>query len=342
MKPLKKAIIMMATYNGEKYIESQINSLLKQTYKNWSLYISDNGSTDRTLDILNKYKALDKRIAEIYVNKDKVGAYENYYFLMRMIKEKRIDDIEYFFYCDQDDIWDKKKIELEVELLDEFANVPCLCFSDASIIDSEGVPTGKKVSEMVNGYTSNKYSYLFEPRYMLGTTSAHNRKLWELIVLPSDNSFLIIPHDQLIRKFAAAYGTIRYISYPLVKYRRHKNNVSYEPHRYSLLKAVAKVLLSMGDSIKHCAEQQVKSLIFCELLDDIENRIILDYKKALFDGGIKIINFIRKYKIVISDDPYFRVGYELILFSKLYKYNRVYIDFINSRETESKNDNKYR
>ena len=65
-----KIEILMATYNGEKYIEDQINSIINQTYKNWTLLIRDDGSKDKTLDIIKKYEKVDKRIILLRDNKN--------------------------------------------------------------------------------------------------------------------------------------------------------------------------------------------------------------------------------------------------------------------------------
>ena len=71
----KSALIMMTTYNGEKYLTQQINSILDQTYENWKLIVRDDGSSDKTNRILSSYESEDSRIKVCYNNADKHNGY---------------------------------------------------------------------------------------------------------------------------------------------------------------------------------------------------------------------------------------------------------------------------
>ncbi|MFT9273881.1 MAG: glycosyltransferase, partial [Liquorilactobacillus nagelii] len=73
-----KVAIMMATYNGQKYLDKQIDSILDQTYHNWELFISDDKSKDETLEILKKYQKKDSRIKKIIVNNGVHGSFTNF------------------------------------------------------------------------------------------------------------------------------------------------------------------------------------------------------------------------------------------------------------------------
>ena len=102
---MEKVDILLATYNGEKYIREQIDSILNQTYKEFRLLISDDGSTDGTRDILNEYKAKDDRI-EIFMQEENLGVVKNFEFLLKKVEAK------YYMFSDQDDIWKDEKIVL--------------------------------------------------------------------------------------------------------------------------------------------------------------------------------------------------------------------------------------
>jgi len=113
--------ILMATYNGEKYIENQILSLQQQTHKNWILYIRDDGSTDSTLEILENFSKNDNRIKII---KDSLGcnlgAGKNFLTLTKYSLS------EYVIFCDQDDIWFERKLELLLKfMLEKILNTHC-------------------------------------------------------------------------------------------------------------------------------------------------------------------------------------------------------------------------
>jgi len=101
--------ILMATYNGEKYIKNQLLSLQQQTFSDWNLLIRDDGSTDNTLDIIQEFKKHDSRIKIIETDGVKGrGPGRNFLELTKCSLSK------YVIFCDQDDIWFEKKLELLV------------------------------------------------------------------------------------------------------------------------------------------------------------------------------------------------------------------------------------
>ena len=99
----EKIDILMATYNGEKYLKEQIESILNQTYKNIRLIISDDASKDSTPQILEEYRKKDSRI-EIYLNKENRGVVKNIEFLLEKVED------EFYMLADQDDVWLQLKV----------------------------------------------------------------------------------------------------------------------------------------------------------------------------------------------------------------------------------------
>lgn len=104
---LPKVTILMCTFNGEKYIEDQLDSFQCQTYQNWRLIVSDDGSTDRTLQILNRYKKKWSARKIQIVKGPQQGFSANF---MSLLQNKKYRG-DYFFLSDQDDVWMPKKIE---------------------------------------------------------------------------------------------------------------------------------------------------------------------------------------------------------------------------------------
>lgn len=99
-----KVVILMSTYNGEEYLESQIKSILNQTYKKWQLYIRDDGSTDNTVNIIEKYCALDPRINFYNENsRNNVGVVHSFMELLENV------EADYYMFSDQDDFWLKNR-----------------------------------------------------------------------------------------------------------------------------------------------------------------------------------------------------------------------------------------
>ena len=99
----EKIDILMATYNGEKYLKEQIESILNQTYKNIRLIISDDASKDSTPQILEEYRKKDSRI-EIYLNKENRGVVKNIEFLLEKVED------EFYMLADQDYVWLQLKV----------------------------------------------------------------------------------------------------------------------------------------------------------------------------------------------------------------------------------------
>lgn len=119
--------ILMATYNGHKYIQEQIDSILKQTHQNFELIIQDDCSTDSTLDIVNRYAKKDDRI-KVYCNEKNLGYTNNFMALLEKAQG------EYIFLSDQDDVWLEDKIAYNISIIDgydivistdqEFSDIP--------------------------------------------------------------------------------------------------------------------------------------------------------------------------------------------------------------------------
>lgn len=127
-----KVLVLMSTYNGEKYIEEQLNSLLSQTYKEIDILIRDDGSTDRTINLIEDY--IDKNKENITLIKGKnIGVVNSFFNLIDHVKNEYF----YFAFCDQDDYWEKNKIEVAVNKLNELGNeLPLMYCSNKKIVDS--------------------------------------------------------------------------------------------------------------------------------------------------------------------------------------------------------------
>ncbi len=121
----EKIDVLMATYNGEKYLKEQIESILNQTYKNIQLIISDDCSTDGTREILKQYEQNDK--IKIFYQEKNLGYIKNFEFLLKNVEN------ELYMLSDQDDVWKEEKIEKSVEKL-KTENLD-LVFGDLEVVD---------------------------------------------------------------------------------------------------------------------------------------------------------------------------------------------------------------
>ena len=117
--------IVLPTYNGEKYLEEQIDSILNQTYKEIKLIISDDCSKDNTISILDKYKENEK--IQIFKQSQNIGVVKNLEFLLKKV------ETPYYMLADQDDYWLPEKVEKSLEKLKQ--NDADLVFGDLEVVD---------------------------------------------------------------------------------------------------------------------------------------------------------------------------------------------------------------
>ena len=128
--------ILMATFNGERFVGEQIESIQAQSYRNWRLLVSDDCSSDGTLDVVRRYAANDERIRIVSEGVRYGGAKENFFALMGK------SEAPYVMFCDQDDVWLSRKVEKTFILMNGMedgysAKLPLLVFTDMKVVDAE-------------------------------------------------------------------------------------------------------------------------------------------------------------------------------------------------------------
>ncbi|WP_409076863.1 glycosyltransferase family 2 protein [Bombilactobacillus bombi] len=213
---------MMATYNGEKYLKQQINSILKQTYQNFVLLIRDDNSTDNTQNIINEYEL--NYPDKIVVIKDhfKAGsAKDNFGLLVRYVQEHCLDDFEYFMFSDQDDFWRANKVELSISRLLNCTQ-PTLVHTDLKVVDQNLKLINNSFMKMssLNG-NEHRLQRLLVQNNVVGCTMAWNKALMQIIKPNFDQAIM---HDWFIALIACCYGKIVFINEETVLYRQHDDN----------------------------------------------------------------------------------------------------------------------
>lgn len=216
----------MATYNGEKFIAEQIDSILNQTYQNWKLIIHDDGSDDGTVDIVKKY--VEKHPDKFHFINDGIrcgGAFENFNHLLQSID----GNFDYLMFGDQDDVWLSRKIEM---LLDEikkqehlYQQMPIVVFSDAIVVDEHlsVIHPSLMVYTKRNPQVAKSYRALVLSNVVSGFTMILNKLAFD-ISLPIPN--ITFPHDWWIVLITAKKGRNFFLSKAPVLYRRHGDNVT--------------------------------------------------------------------------------------------------------------------
>lgn len=219
---LPRVAVLLSSYNGEKYIKEQIDSILNQTYGNLTLYVRDDGSADCTLSILSAY---EKR-GEIVLFRGKNKGYINSFFELM----KQCEAAEYYAWCDQDDIWMPEKIERAVDKLEEDRNQylgtaknnsPVLYFSDYDYYD-------ETMCFQKHGLIHKRgpsFANSLMDCISLGFNSVFNHRAREMMCEKTPEH--CCGHDWWTYMICAAFGRVIYDrGFISVKYRRIEKSIS--------------------------------------------------------------------------------------------------------------------
>jgi glycosyltransferase involved in cell wall biosynthesis len=219
-------IILLSTYQGEKYVASQIDSIISQTCRDWVLYIRDDGSSDSTIDIIKNYAAKDARI---HFLEDELGNIKPVASYNELMKAASAAVEDYILFCDQDDMWLPDKIALQIELLDKLTqqygnNTPLLVHSDLCVVDTDlkTIHSSYLQYEHLKANWQQPLHTLLAANYVTGCTIGINRALLNICYPVPDK---VIMHDWWCALCAAAAGKIGFISKATVLYRQHQANV---------------------------------------------------------------------------------------------------------------------
>lgn len=305
--------ILMATYNGEKYIKEQIDSILEQTYQDFHLYIRDDNSTDNTINIINEY--LEKYPQKIFFVQDgrtAKGACNNFMFLLEHVYN--MNKYEMFMFADQDDFWIKDKVELTVNEYNKVVdkNQPILIHTDLFVVDSNL----KLINQSFIKYSDLNASYGKFNNYLIqnnvtGCTTFVNKSLVKLIDFSIKD---ICMHDWYFALIASAFGQVIFIDKQTIKYRQHGSNVlgakeirGIKGIYYKLIKnnTIKKDL----NSVFKQAESFKKS--YYNLLKDENKNIIDQFCK------IKRVSKIKKL-IIIYKNKFYKHGFKRVIGEMLY------------------------
>lgn len=202
--------IIMPAFNVEKYISESIESVINQTYKNWELIIIDDGSSDKTYEIIKEFELRDNRIKPIF-RKNNSGR-------PSIAKNEAYEKIkgEFIAFLDSDDLWLENKLEIQVNMM---INNNCkLCYTGGFIIDSNG-------NEIDNFLPKYKNGYIF--KHLLFHYEINNQSvLITKDVFKKFNENLIIGEDYNLFMNIAFNYNICNIKEKLIKYRIHKKSIT--------------------------------------------------------------------------------------------------------------------
>jgi glycosyltransferase involved in cell wall biosynthesis len=209
MKDLPLVSIALCTYNGARFLEQQLDTLINQTYVNIEIIAVDDCSTDNTYQILADYASKHPNI-HLYRNETNLGFASNF--------ERALDYCsgELIAFCDQDDLWDLRKIELQVAAIGD----NLMLYHDSELINEQNESLGKKMTDLFNFYRGDEpEAFLF-----FNCVSGHSMLLKKELLAEARPFKKDAYHDWWITYVAINLGTIDYLPQCLVKYRQHANS----------------------------------------------------------------------------------------------------------------------
>jgi glycosyltransferase involved in cell wall biosynthesis len=218
----KKTIaVVLATYNGARFIREQIESLLNQSRAPDRIIISDDGSTDGTLEIIDHYARTNPNLFKIIKKGANLGFRDN--FLQAALHAES----DYIAFCDQDDIWDKRKLEICSKYFQDPS--VALIVHSAKLVDKDG----NELGDFSQGIKATKISppLTYDPwSTFWGFSILFRRDL--LKIFPLEERFLdyispqhLIAHDRWVTFLGQVVGSTVEIRENLVSYRQHDRNI---------------------------------------------------------------------------------------------------------------------
>jgi glycosyltransferase involved in cell wall biosynthesis len=242
--------ILMTSFNGEKFIREQLESIISQTFINWQLIISDDGSTDNTKEIIFEYRKLWGEKIQLRKGPQK-GFAEN--FLTLACDKNLIAD--FYAFCDQDDVWLPQKLELAInQIINSCLNNEPYLYCGSTIYIDEKLKT-------IGQSTLFKYPPSFDNALVQsiagGNTMVINRSSKLLIetvgVVPTPS------HDWwLYQLISGCGGNVFFDPTPLVLYRQHENSIVGE--NTSFLNRFKRFLILFDGRFKEWTNSNIQCL----------------------------------------------------------------------------------
>lgn len=257
----KRVQILLSTYNGEKYLSEQLNSLLQQSYSNIHILIRDDGSKDKTISILKNYQIKFPQKIQIILDKN-VGVIKSFFKLIEISK----NDYDFYFFCDQDDFWEKDKIEKAIEKIEEEKEEKYIGYcSNLKLVDENLTFIKFAYSRILKPNILNS----FLENIVTGCTYACNKNLFLKIKekVKTIDTQKIPMHDHYFYFLTCLYGKLIYDQKSYILYRQHSTNVIGMKEN-SFFKRVKKVLFNRKKSTRLLFLQEILLKFSLELKEE--------------------------------------------------------------------------
>lgn len=281
-----KIAILMATYNGEKYISEQIESILKQTYRNFDLIIRDDGSTDKTISII---QSIIKKNSEnnIYLLKNRSsehGQLKNFANLFNYAKNR----YKYIMFSDQDDIWYKNKIEISMNAIELKGKAPTLIYTNYVNWNMES-----QTKSIAYTHTPEcTFERLFVQNWTMGCTYLLNLGMIEKIDNIPDG---VENHDYWIALVASLDNNIEYLSEVTMEHRLHANNVTARESSKHLKNRILRLYTELLNNTGRNKVYKKWCKVYFYLNKKYKGKKIIGLSQILFSSKMKSLYLSYKY-----------------------------------------------
>ncbi len=294
-----KVLVLMSSYNGEKYIRDQIISIFQQENVDIKLLIRDDGSTDKTIEIINELKK-DFNI-ELIVDKN-IGWKKSFISLISIAP----NDFDYYAFSDQDDIWLNKKICSGIDYIESYSSekdIKCYC-SSQTFVDENLNPLDYVMKKRFK--RTNKY-HCITNGFGMGCTMIFNKELLMLLKTSDLSSTNNISHDLLVSAIATYFGTIIRDTNSYMLYRQHSSNsgTKHESFSVKVKKKNNYIYVELAEFMKNnfstiLSNKDISILNKFTNMSKLKNKLLLIFNRYVsrdtFFGTLKLKYSILKYK----------------------------------------------
>lgn len=215
--------ILMATYNGERYIEEQLDSILGQTYENWRLIVRDDCSTDRTLSILMNYQEMYPDKIKVLKNIRSTGSAKGNFIMLVKDSEN-----PYAMFADQDDVWMPEKIQHSMAAMKTLEKkygdqIPLLVYTDLEVVSQDLSVISDSFIHSMKLPTKLTVKNELIQNSVTGCTVIVNRCMLQKMNAVDDVGKMLM-HDHFMGLIASVLGKAVFMNESTMKYRQHGNN----------------------------------------------------------------------------------------------------------------------
>lgn len=286
--------IAMTTYNGEKYLREQLDSILNQTYKDFELIICDDCSKDSTVQIIKSY--IDPRI-KLFINEKNLGFKKNFE------KAIKLCTGEYIALSDQDDIWKNNKLELCINNIGEHD----LICTNSEIINSENILQNYTMKEVlkIKKVPSDQFkifSHLVFTNFVQGSTILAKRDfIFNTLPIPENFGY----HDYWFGVMASINNGLKYLDISTLNYRKHENQITTNTNETFMKEMTHK---NSKESLIFACNNHLNDLHIIKEIQklNIRQKIVIEktvkyYEHMKNKDLYTIMYFIKNYDIIFFD-----------------------------------------